>query len=59
MLLHKRVSLGLHRCFVCSRKVKMSKLIYLGEHDFCESCFKRQYALRSAIDHFLVRSYLL
>jgi hypothetical protein len=32
----------------------MSKLVYLGEHDFCESCFKRQYTVRSAIDHFLV-----
>ncbi len=26
----------------------------IGEHDFCEHCFKRQYVLRSAVDHFMV-----
>ena len=47
-------SIAHSRCTVCSKKVKMGKLILLGDHDFCESCFKRQYAMRSAVDHFHV-----
>ena len=42
------------RCAVCSKKTKASKSVHLGEEDFCESCFKRQYLLRSAIEHFMV-----
>ena len=47
------------RCDVCSKKTKVSKIMVIGEHDFCETCFKRQYILRTAIDHFMVSLLIL
>jgi hypothetical protein len=26
----------------------------MGEEDFCEACFRRQYLIRSAIEHFMI-----
>ena len=42
------------RCCICSKKAKHSKSVSLGEEDYCEPCFRRQYLLRSAIEHFMV-----
>ena len=44
------------RCTICSSKYKLSKLVEIGEEQFCEACFRRQFLLRSAIEHFMVPS---
>jgi hypothetical protein len=42
------------KCDICSKKVKTSKAVTIGEEDYCDACFRRQYLLRSAIEHFMV-----
>jgi hypothetical protein len=44
----------LERCGICTKKLKSSKLMQMGEEDFCEACFRRQYLIRSAIEHFMI-----
>ena len=51
-----RMAFSFFRCNICSRKVKQTKSVALGEDDYCEPCFRRQYLLRSAIEHFMVPS---
>ena len=41
-------------CNICSKKVKVTKAVNLGEKDYCDPCFRRQFLLRSAIEHFMV-----
>ena len=31
----------------------------VGEEDYCEPCFRRQYLLRSAIEHFMVSTFFV
>ena len=43
------------RCDICSKKVKTTKSVSVSDEDYCDSCFRRQYLLCSAIDHFMVK----
>lgn len=36
------------------KKLKTAKMVTMGEDDFCEQCFRRQYLIRSAIEHFMI-----
>lgn len=42
------------RCGICSKKVKSSRTIHLWDTDYCDSCTRRTFAMRSAIEHFMV-----
>lgn len=36
------------------KKLKTAKMVTVGEDDFCDPCFRRQYLVRSAIEHFMI-----
>ena len=44
-------------CNICSKKVKVTKAVNFGAQDYCDPCFRRQFLLRSAIEHFMVYNY--
>ncbi|XP_019849038.1 PREDICTED: uncharacterized protein LOC109580393 [Amphimedon queenslandica] len=53
------ISFGLKvkkRCDICTRKVKSIKCVEFWEMSFCDGCCKRNFMLKSALEHFLVPS---